>query len=152
MNWQLARESSDRLHDHQKRHVMSRRQFAQTAAGTAITGAVVGAGLWKPKQVMAASPSDPIPIPGGTPGLGGAYHIFGPTPDGSLDPIDAEPSTITDFNGFVGLAYIDGMVTRRNTRTSEVRVLPTIFSDMRFMSGVYRAADGKLRRGAFALI
>jgi hypothetical protein len=152
MNWQLARESSARLHDHHKRHVMSRRQFARTAAGTAITGAVVGAGIWKPKTVAAAAPTDPIPIPGGTPALGGGFHTFGPTPDGSFDPIDAEPSTITDFNGFVGLAYIDGMVTRRNTRTGEVRVFPTLGSDMRFMSGVYRGMDGKLHHGAFALV
>ena len=76
----------------------------------------------------------------------------GPTPDNSFDPIDAEPSTITDFNGFVGLAYINGTVTRTNTKTHEVRVLPTLFSDMRFMSGVYRGVDNRLHQGAFALI
>jgi hypothetical protein len=52
--------------------------------------------------------------------------LFGPTPDGSFDPIDAEPITITDFDGFVGLAYIDGTVQRTNKHTGEVRTLAAI--------------------------
>jgi hypothetical protein len=132
---------------------MTRRQFARTAAGTAMAGAVVGAGLWKPNSLKAFASTDPVPIPGGSPALGGAYHIFGPAPGGGgLDPIDAEPATITDFNGFVGLAYLDGTVTRTNTKTGEVRVLPTIASDMRLMHGVYRGEDGKPHQGAFALV
>ena len=105
-----------------------------------------------PKRPEAIASAEPIPIPGGTPALGGAYHLFGPTPDGSFDPIDAEPSTITDFNGVVALAYINGIVTRTNTKTGEVRVLPTINSDMRLMHGLYRGVDGKLHQGAFALV
>jgi hypothetical protein len=151
MNWPLIRETSARHRD-DLRHGISRRQFARTAAGAAMAGAVVGTGLWNPKRAEAFASSDPIPIPGGTPALGGAYHIFGPGPDGSLDPIDAEPSTITDFNGVVALAYINGTVTRTNTKTGEVRVLPTIFSDMRLMHGLYRGVDGKLHQGAFALV
>lgn len=151
MNWRLARESGARHHD-LRRHGVSRRQFARTAAGAAMAGAVVGAGLCNPRRVEAFASADPIPIPGGTPVVGGAYHFFGPTPDGSFDPIDAEPATITDFNGVVALAYISGMVTRTNTRTGEVRVLPTISSDMRLMHGLYRGVDGKLHHGAFALV
>lgn len=152
MNWQLARESRARTGGERTRQVMTRRQFARTAAGTAMAGAVVGSALWKPTGVKAFASTDPVPIPGGSPALGGVYHIFGPGPAGSLDPIDAEPATITDFNGFVGLAYINGTVTRTNTKTGEVRVLPTLFSDMRFMQGVYRGVDGKPHRGAFALV
>jgi hypothetical protein len=78
--------------------------------------------------------------------------VFGPTPDGSFDPIDAEPSTITNFNGFVGLAYISGTVTRTNTATGEVLTLPFVDSDMRFMKGVFRGTDGRLHHGAFAFV
>ena len=51
-----------------------------------------------------------------------------------------------------GTAGAHGTVTRTNTKTGEVRVLPTLFSDMRLMQGVYRGVDGKPHRGAFALV
>src|SRR5437899_4979487 len=78
-----------------------RRQFIQTGGAVA---AVIGAGVLRPPVLHAAAPDDPLPIPGGTPAVGGAFHFYGPTPDGSLDPIDAEPSSITNLNGVVGLA------------------------------------------------
>jgi hypothetical protein len=94
----------------------------------------------------------PMPIPGGSPALGGRFHVYAPTPDGSFDPIDAEPSTITNFNGDIGLAYISGTVTRTQISTGARVHLPFNGSDMRFMKGVYRGVDGKPREGAFALI
>jgi hypothetical protein len=33
--------------------------------------------------------------------------------------MDAEPATITNLNGFVGLAYISGMVTRLQRSTGQ---------------------------------
>jgi len=128
---------------------MSRRQFARTAAGVAAAGAAFGLGTSK---AAASAPGDPVPIPGGEPKLGGIFHVFGPSPDGSFSPIDAEPITITNFNGFVGLAYIDGQVQRTNKRTKETVILPMIGSDMRFMSGVYRGADERIHQGAFAFV
>jgi len=89
---------------------ISRRQFARTAAGGAFA-ATVGSRLWTPSLVEAASFA-PVPIPGGSPALGGAYHVFGPA---AFDPIDAEPVTITNLNAAVGLAYVSGMVTQTNT-------------------------------------
>jgi hypothetical protein len=65
---------------------------------------------------------------------------------------DAEPATITDFNGFVGVARISGTVTRTNTATGEVLTLPFVNSDMRFMKGVFRGTDGRIHQGAFALV
>jgi len=51
--------------------------------------------------------------------FGQLFHVFGPGPAGmSVDPIDAEPITITDFKGVVGLAYLDGTVRRINTTTN----------------------------------
>ncbi len=54
---------------------VSRRQFARTAAGSALAAAV-GSRFFTPSLVQAASFA-PVPIPGGTPALGGAYHVFG---------------------------------------------------------------------------
>ncbi len=83
------------------------------ASGASIAaGFALGSGLIRPGEARAAALDDPIPIPGGSPALGGGFHIFGPSPDGSFDPIDAEPCSITNFNGVVGLAYVDGLVTR----------------------------------------
>ena len=125
---------------------MSRRRFARTAAGAAI-----GAGIGLPRLLQAEpkKSSVPNPIPRGTPVLGGGFHVFGPA---AIDPANAEPATITDFKGFVGLAYIDGSVKRTNRHTGEVRVLPMMGSDMRFMSGVYKGVDGRIYEGAFALV
>ena len=70
----------------------------------------------------------------------------------SIDPIDAEPATITDFSGFVGLAYLNGTVRKINTTTGEIRTLPFLNTDMRFMKGVFCDTEGQLRQGAFALV
>ena len=126
---------------------LSRRQFARTAAGGAFAAAV-GSRLWTTSPVEAASFA-PVPIPGGSPALGGAYHVFGPA---AFDPIDAEPVTITNLNASVGLAYVSGMVTQTNTKTGEVVRLPFVDSDMRFMQGVFRGTDGKVHPGAFAFV
>ena len=158
MNWELASKASAHRHYHGHaghahfwQRAVSRRQFARTAAGTAAAGAALGAGLWRPRLVEAHRSHEPVPIPGGTPNLGGGFHLFGPTPDGSFDPVDAEPSTITDFNGLIGLAYLSGTVKRTNTGTSEVLTLP-FANDMRFMKGVFRGTDGRLHHGAFAFV
>ena len=127
---------------------MSRRQFLRTT-GALMLGASLASEFWRPGLVSAHDSGDPVPIPGGTPVLGGAFHVFGP---GLIDPADAEPASITNFNGVVGLAYISGMVTRTNTRTGEVRTLPTIESDMRFMKGNFRGRDGHIHDGTFGFI
>jgi len=128
----------------------TRRQFMRTGTGI-VGGAALASGLLRPQRVEAAS-DDPLPIPGGSPALGGGFHVFGPTPDDSFDPIDAEPCPIANVNGVVGLAYVDGMVTRINTRNGDRAELPFIASDMRFVQGVYRGVDGKPRQGTFGFI
>ena len=127
---------------------VSRRQFVRTSASAVVAGAALGSGILRPSMAHAFAGSDPVAIPGGTPLFGGAFHVYAP----GADPVDAEPATITDFNGFVGLAYISGTVTRRKKSTGAVDVLPFLEADMRFMHGVYRGQDGRVRRGAFGLI
>jgi len=129
---------------------MSRRQFARTAAGTAVVGATLASGLWRSGLAKATGSNEPLPIPGGIILGGQTFHVFGPGLSGN--PPDQEPSTITDFNGFVGLAYLNGMVTRTNMQTGEVDTLPFLFSDMRFMQGVFRDTDGRMHQRAFALV
>ena len=131
------------------RRTVSRRTFVHSAAGALVAGTRFGNGMLSAALGQAPSPSDPVPIPGGSPALGGAFHVFAPA---FIDPIDAEPITITDFNGFVGLGYVSGMVTRRKRSTNEVKQFPFLDSDMRFMQGVYRGVDGRVRRGTFGLI
>jgi hypothetical protein len=128
---------------------MSRRQFGRAAAGAAVIGSTLGSRLWSPCLADGDGPLVPVPIPGGTPVLGGGFHVFGPA---AFDPVDAEPATITNFNGFLGLAYITGMVTQTDTSTGEVQRLPFVDSDMRFMTGNFRGADGRVQQGAFALV
>jgi hypothetical protein len=125
---------------------VSRRRFIRTGLGTLAVGAVVGRQLLRPQAVYAAG-SDPIPVPG-SPNLA-PFHVWAPA---SLDAPDAEPATINNFNGVVGLAYLNGNVTRTNLKTGKVDSLPFTDADMRFMQGVYRGVDGKPRQGTFALI
>ena len=151
MNRKLIAESLGRCrngHVHAWSNLMSRRQFARTATGIAAVGAAFGLGIPK---AAASAPDDPLPIPGGDPNAA-PFQVFGPTPDNSFSPIDAEPATITNLNGFVGLAYMDGTVQRTDRRTGQTLTLPMIGADMRFMSGVYRGADNQIHEGAFALV
>jgi hypothetical protein len=125
---------------------LSRRRFLQTGAGALAAGAVLGRQLLRPTTAYAAG-SDPIPVPG-SPVLA-PFHIWAPI---FVDSIDAEPATITNFNGVVGIAYLSGNVTRTNRRTGEVVVKPFVDADMRFMQGVYRGVDGKPRQGTFGFV
>ena len=149
---------SHRGHAPRWRGALSRRQFTATAAGAVVVGATLGAGVWRSRLAQARQPHAPIPIPGGSPffqnTFGKTSHAFGPGPAAGvgIDPIDAEPIIITDFNGFVGLAYLDGTVRQINTTTGEIRTLPFLGTDMRFMKGVFRDTAGQLHQGAFALV
>ena len=127
---------------------VSRRRFIGTGLGSLAVGAVVGRQLLRPQAVYAAG-SDPIPVPG-SPNLA-PFHVWAPAAPG-FDPPDAEPATITNFNGMVGLAYLSGKVTRTNLSSGAVDYLDFTDADMRFMQGVYRGEDGKPRQGTFALI
>jgi hypothetical protein len=125
---------------------MTRRQFARAATGTAVLGGALGSGLLRPALAGIRWEFAPVPIPAG----GGPFHVFPPGFNGV--PIDAEPATITNFNGFVGLSYPSGMVTQANTKTGEVLKLPFLDSDMRFMQGEFVGANGVAYQGTFALV
>jgi hypothetical protein len=126
-------------HSHFWERAMSRRRLFGAAAGTA--GAIVAGSVLRP-GVSWAENADPKPIPGGLGAGGQGYHVY-------LPGEGAEPSTITDFNGTVGILDVTGMGMGRQGGI----VAPFPFEvDVRFMQGKYVAEDGKLRRGTFAFI
>jgi hypothetical protein len=129
-----------------ERSSVSRRRFIRTSLGTLAAGAVVGPQLLRPTSAYAAG-SDPIPVPG-SPNLA-PFHVWAPL---VIDSIDAEPATITNFNGVVGIAYISGNVTLTNRKTNMVDVFPFVDADVRFMQGVYRGVDGQPRQGTFGFV
>ena len=129
--------------DHYARHNLSRRAFVGGAA--AATGITVGSSLLWPAAGSAAAHPNRAPKPTvATLKVNGiTFHVssFGPGMD---------PSSITDFKGFVGVADVrgKGIATHPNGRT-ETLLFDT---DMRFMTGVYVAQDGKTYRGTFGFV
>ena len=119
-------------HAHFWERAFSRRQVLTTAAaGTAVA---LGTGLFSPEVVSARGAFvAPRPIP---------ETIFPNAPFHVLDPGGEEPSTITDFNGFVGATELQG--------TGTDGLLFDV--DMRFMQGAYVGVDGKVHHDTFGFV
>jgi hypothetical protein len=124
---------------HHVRHILSRRSFVGAAAGLA------GAGLLWPTGAAAApkANSAPKPTTNTVPLNGTDFHFtfFGPGID---------PSSIADFNGFVGVADVQGTGTATNPDGSTETLL--FDTDMRFMSGVYVGKDGTVNNAKFLFV
>ena len=109
-----------------------------------VAGAAMGVGLL-PTSVLAAKPSNSAPKPTTSSVVvnGVTFHFtfFGPGID---------PSSITDFNGFVGVADVQGTGTATNPDGSTESLL--FDTDMRFMSGVYVGQDGAVHKGSFGFV
>jgi hypothetical protein len=81
-------------------------------------------------------------------------HVFPPGPKditlpftgGTLQGLDVETSTLTDFHGATVLAYHVGEAKGSDGHTYNLE------TDMRVMQGKYVAVDGTTRHGSFALI
>jgi hypothetical protein len=134
-------------HPHFWERTLGRRRFLHGAAGAA--GLALAAGLLAPArawaQPAAATGRAPRPIPGGIRPFGPdseLIHVFDYSPG-------FEPSTITDFDGVVGIAHFTGMGTAWDAKGA--RELP-YDSDMRFMVGRYVAMDGRTYEGTFGFI
>ena len=145
-SWQTRRSTGYVGHSHFWQRAFSRRNFVRAAAG--VTGLGLASGRVMRALAQGAGGTGPNPVPGGThlPFLpdGDIVHFFFPGPG-------HEPSTITDFNGFVGLANVNG--TGTGTETSTGNTTPLLFgSDNRFMKGTYVGADGQTHLGTFAFI
>jgi hypothetical protein len=82
-----------------------------------------------------------VPNPFGGPDV----HLNPPGPaDSTVPGLGGEPSTITNFNGFVGVAEVEGTGTDGGGNALLWR------SDVRFMKGVYQGIDGNIHQGTFA--
>src|SRR5262249_52946522 len=91
----------------------------------------------------------PLPIPGGLPGFNPAAFFGPPNLPGPADappPFGNEPISITNFNGFVGVAHVEGAGHDGQNHTLLWDV------DLRFISGQYRGTDGLVHHGTFAVI
>jgi hypothetical protein len=133
----------------------TRRRFLGAAAGAA---AIVAApGLAPVAWAHARGTADPRPIPGGLQFLlpfdDTVFHVFAPGYPGlpDNDPATNDPSTITDFNGDVGLCFVGGAGTHTNKVTGEERHLE-FEVDMRFMKGTYVGLDGRTHHGTFGFV
>jgi len=121
---------------------LSRRSFLG-GSGAAV-GALVGSGMLAPGKLAAKTVgAAPNPIPGGINVGGQVFHVFG-FGQGSM------PATINDFNGFVGVAEVQGTGTARNPDGSRETLL--FDTDMRFMKGVYVGQDGAVHKGTFGFV
>jgi hypothetical protein len=122
------------------RHAPSRRQFLVAGAGLGAVGfvgaQVAGAGT----ALAARRAGDPRPIPGGIQPLGPGTEVFHTFPPGV-----GEPNTITDFNGFVGVAHIQGVGAGANAGLS-------FDVDNRFITGEYIALDGRHFNATFGFL
>jgi hypothetical protein len=92
----------------------------------------------------------PLPISGGfipSPYGGPDVHseVVGPA-DSTTPGLGGEPSSITDFDGLVGVAHVQGTGTdgQGNSLLWD--------ADLRFMQGEYRGVDGRLHTGTFAFV
>jgi hypothetical protein len=113
------------------RHAPSRRQFLAAGAGLGAAGFLGGQAIAAGPAFAARAAGDPRPIPGGTALLGPGTELFHVFPPGA-----GEPNTITDFNGFAGVAHIQGVGAGGNAGLS-------FDVDNRFITGEYIALDGR---------
>ncbi len=139
-------------HRHFAKRLLSRRGFLEKSGVT--LGALAASGL-VPELARAAlktnghnstTAATPLPIPGGTQVFGPGtpvFHFF-------LPASGAEPSAITNFNGFVGWAAVGG--TGTHTVIGQAPQQLHFESDVRFMRGEFVGADGRNHHGAFAFI
>lgn len=129
-------------HPHFWQRALSRSQFIRTTAGA--SGVALSSSLWMPGLAQAEGDGGvlPRPIPGGFVGPGGElFHVFTPAPTDEL-------STITDFNGYVGAAHMQGPAIR--TLSDGTKTTLYADYDMRFMQGEYVGVDGNRHEGTFS--
>ena len=144
---------------------LSRRNLIRGAAGTAAgAGLLLGSGV----RLSARADEDEgnetcglaLPLPHTTAGPFGPIHFYFPGPiDGSAAATDGtgthaegrDPSTITNFEGFVGQVDLTFSGTGMDTKTGATA--PYQFhTDTRFMKGTFIASDERRHDGAFAFI
>jgi hypothetical protein len=134
-------------------HGLNRRGFVKY--GGAVALGVMAAGTVSLPAGAQPSSSTPKQLAGYSPVLAslglGEVPFFLPV---EIDPFGGlpaggpfSPSTIEDFNGEIGVVEIDG-ITANNSDEIPRRWA----ADIRFMDGVYRDRQNRVRRGAFTFL
>jgi hypothetical protein len=118
------------------RHAPSRREFLVAGAGLGAAGFLGAQVIGADPALAARRAGAPRPIPGGVQPFGPGTEVFHVFPPGA-----GEPSTITDFNGFVGVAHIQGAGAGL-----------TFDVDNRFMTGEYIALNGRHFNATFGFL
>jgi hypothetical protein len=123
-----------------------------------LLGAVATGFPWGGRTALAAKPGSGIPsqLPDGSPIISDFFGLeipwFSPAEvdpfTGASDPV-ANPTTIWDFNGSLGLIEANG-VSDPNRNSEGV---PRRWScDVRFMTGVFRDRTGRTQQGTFCFL
>jgi hypothetical protein len=60
--------------------------------------------------------------------------------------VGGEPSSITNFNGFIGVAHVEGT----GTDNSGISLFWDV--DLRYMKGVFQDTAGDIQKGTFAFV
>jgi hypothetical protein len=140
-------------HAHFWERALSRRGVLQAAGAAGL--ALAGARMLRPTAGWAAPTggvAEPRPIPGGFVTVDGRrWHAYPPGRSDPLDPSSVmnEPSAITDFDGVMTIAQVQGM--GMESRDGHSVPLP-YDADMRIMAGRYVGLDGQEHNGHFVLI
>ena len=143
------------------RRGIPRRSLVHATMGAA--GAALGSGLWTPARADDDNTRPcavPLPQVHTTAGPFGPLHFYFPGPiDGSLAATDGtgthpegrDPSTITNFSGFVGQVDLTFSGTGTDTKTG-AKATYSFHTDTRFMKGDFIGSDERMHSGAFAFI
>ena len=138
-----------------------------------MASAVLSSGLWTPARADDDDHDDndhddnegrcgqPLPITHTQPNsFGIPTHFYFPGPiDGSAFPTDPtgthaegrDPSTITNFSGFVGQVDLNFSGMARDTKTG-MKASYSFHTDTRFIKGQFVFSDQKIHEGTFAFI
>jgi hypothetical protein len=140
-------------HAHFWQRALSRRGLVQATVGVAALTVGSHVGLPYTASAMPMAGAMPKPIPGGI-DLGGGLVLHINNPEDGV-----EPSTITDFRGFVGVSHAQGAGTVTTGGAAGGLSTPTVTgdrlvfdADVRFMQGRYVGEDGQEHTGTFAMV
>ena len=144
------------LHPHGHDHRWSRRRFLQ--ASSLLVGAIATGFPWRGRTALAAPPGSGIPsqLPDFSPTLQSVLGIeipffLPPEVDpftGDVDSV-ANPTTIWDFNGSLGLIEANGVSDPDHNSDGVARRWAC---DVRFMTGVFRDRAGSTQQGTFCFL